>query len=418
VADPVYRSTRRVQDSARPLRVGLVDYVVDPYKPGRSGLSDIVWDMATHLVDLGHEAHVFGHYLTADYPDPRVTVHAVAIPKAWRRNVVGQSYILHRAARLMRAASLDVVHAPEYFSTALLSYWLPGLPLVMTTPGNIYHRLSVPNGSSYEWYFAQILKWAARRTAHRCHVIAISQAMARWWAKTGSRPESLTMIPLGVDRTRFHHVLGARRRLDLPADHPLFVYVGRFSREKGVMDLVEAVSRARSRSPALAVHLIGRGALEPELTRRIAAARLGGAVALHPWVAQEELKLWYSAADALVLPSYTEGLSRTILEAMACGLPVVGSRVSGTEDHVRDGLTGFLFEPGDVDGLADILAGIARAPGFTRALRPSVEAYAREVFDWTHIMRLVSERVYRPAAEGRRLSRAADYGAGSRTVSR
>ena len=76
----------------------------------------------------------------------------------------------------------------------------------------------------------------------------------------------------------------------------------------------------------------------------------------------EEIPLWMAAADALVLPSYSEGRPNVVLEAQACALPVVATRVGGTPELVKDGATGLLVESGDAAGLAAALARL-RADG-------------------------------------------------------
>ena len=203
----------------RSLRIAFVDYVVDPAKPGRSGLSDLVWDMAVELAKMGHEAHIVASYHTDQFPSDSVEVHNFPTPAIGYRNIIGHLRILYRATGIIKQINPDIVHAPEYLSTAVMSALGVSAPLVLTVPGNIYHRLRTPEGSSYEWYYAQILKWAARRSARQCSaVIAISQEMKRWWEWTGSAPEHTPMIPLGVDPQRFSFVKDARGLLELPSD--------------------------------------------------------------------------------------------------------------------------------------------------------------------------------------------------------
>ena len=109
----------------RPLRVAFVDYVLDPDKPGRSGLSDVVWDMASELVNQGHEAHVIASYYTDQYPDRRVHVHNFPSPPIGYRNLIGHFWILKRAADIAKRLQPDIIHAPEY--PALSEAGIPSL---------------------------------------------------------------------------------------------------------------------------------------------------------------------------------------------------------------------------------------------------------------------------------------------------
>lgn len=391
--------TEAVEEEAkvRRLRVAFVDYVVSPDKPGRSGLSDMVWDMASELRRRGHEPHIVGSYRTTKYPDPLIRVHNFPEPFIGYRNVVGHTLILNRAAQCVRQIRPDIVHTPEYFSTAVLSYVLPRVPAVMTTPGNIYHRLSVKDGSSYEWYFAQILKWAARRTAKKSWVIAISEEMRYWWRKTGAPDHRLKTIPVGADSERFYPATEPRAHLGLPSDPFLFLYVGRLSTEKGVLDLMRAfTSLSKQKLPPYMLVMIGEGPLVGTIRKQIEENGLSQSITLLPWVDQEWLKYWYSAANVMVLPSYTEGMSRIIPEAMSCGTPFIGSAISGTWDHVKPGQTGSLFTAGRTDELAELLTEAITKPNVYANMRGDVERYARENLSWEQIVPRVIDEVYLP----------------------
>jgi glycosyltransferase involved in cell wall biosynthesis len=383
--------------AARQLRVAFVDYMLDPARPGRSGLSDVVWDMASELVNQGHEAHVIASYHTDTYPDNRVVVHNFPTPPIGYRNVVGHFLILKRAADIARRLRPDVIHAPEYVSTAVLATLRVPMPLVFTVPGNVYHRIRY--GHSYEWYYLQILKWAARVSASRCAaVVAVSQEMKRWWEWTGSPSERTYWIPYGVDPSRFHLVPGARQQLGIPEECLVLLYVGRFSQEKGLLDLLRALSIARAHADVANVRvvLIGKGPQSDDLLRVIDREALGQIVQIRPWVAQNELSMWYSAVDALLLPSHTEAFARVILEAMSCGTPVIGTRITGTEDHIQENVNGFLFTRGDVGVLSEILERVIRQPQLLRCLRYTTAQYVSEQLTWQRIVERIVVQVYMP----------------------
>ncbi len=386
--------------TGRPLRVAFVDYVLDPTQPGRSGLSDVVWDMASELVSQGHESHVIASYHVKTYPDARVIVHNFSTPPIGYRNVVGHFWILKRAADIARRLRPDIIHAPEYVSTAVFTTLGVPLPVVLTVPGNVFHRIR--HGHSYEWYYLQILKWAARTSARRCaSVIAISAEMKVWWEWTGSLPERTPWIPLGVNPNIFRYRPDARKRLGLAPRTLSFLFVGRFAPEKGLHDLLDALSRMKHllHPSEVQFSLVGNGPQERELAERIQCEGLDHVVQLHSWVPQAELIDWYSAADALLLPSHSEALSRTIPQAMICGTPVIGSRITGTEDHVRDGSTGRLFPAGDVQALSDVLSEVVRCPDRLRQMRRDTMLYAQTHLTWPAIMPTIINDVYRPICE-------------------
>lgn len=381
------------------LRVAFVDYVLDPEKPGRSGLSDMVWDMATELANLGHEPHVVASYHTTNYPDPRVRVHNFATPPIGYRNILGQFWILKRAADVVRRQHLDIVHAPEYVSTAVLAALGIRTPLVLTVPGNIYHRLHTGKREWYPWHEVWPLKWAARTSAHRCaRVIAISSEMKRWWEWTGSPPARTPHIPLGVNSRRFCRIPEARSRLGIEANEPMLLYAGRLTPDKGIGDFLDALERIQDvlRHHGARVVVIGRGPEEVAIRQRLNSTALDEIVSTRAWVPQSELSTWYSAADAVILPSRSEGFSRTIPEAMICGTPIIGTRITGTEDHVHDGIDGLLASPGDVASLADRLAFAVQNHYQLRDMGDEAMRYAAQHLTWQVIVPRIVEEVYRP----------------------
>ena len=149
------------------------------------------------------------------------------------------------------------------------------------------------------------------------------------------------------------------------------MFVGRFVPEKGLDALLAAWAKA-TRPPGWRLRLVGGGALDDEL--RALAARLGVADSVDfpgPSLAVEnEL----ATSDIGVLASRFEGLSNTLLEYMAAGLPVIATRISGSEDFVIPERNGWLTEVGDVDGLA---AALGEAMAMPVAARQALGAQAR-----------------------------------------
>jgi hypothetical protein len=125
------------------MQIGFLDYeMVDRSRPGVSGVSDMVWDLARGLVEWGDGVHVVGPYTSDESPVVGAWVHRYHVPAAWYRNAISRMLIVERgAAILKRIGGLDLVHVPEYVSGAQLTYRLPQLPVVLTTPGNIFERI-------------------------------------------------------------------------------------------------------------------------------------------------------------------------------------------------------------------------------------------------------------------------------------
>lgn len=172
----------------------------------------------------------------------------------------------------------------------------------------------------------------------------------------GAAAERVSVIPCGVDTELFRprSQAVARDLLELPPD-PLLLYVGRLQPIKGLETLLAAMTRLPE---GVCLLVVGGDQDEPEnghgewLRARVAELGLGNRVRFLGPQRQDRLPLFYAAAEATVMPSHYESFGMVALEAMACGTPVVASRVGGLQATVRDGATGYLVPEGDAGALA------------------------------------------------------------------
>jgi colanic acid/amylovoran biosynthesis glycosyltransferase len=157
-----------------------------------------------------------------------------------------------------------------------------------------------------------------------------------------------------------------------PPDEPaMLLFVGRFVEKKGIATLLNAMGMLRSEGNPLRLALVGDGPLGPLVTAR--AAELGG-IEVTGWLANDRVKQRMAGALALVVPSVTakagdaEGLPNVILEAMAAGIPVVGSDSAGIAEAIDNERTGLVVPPGDARTLAAALARIGADPALRQAM--------------------------------------------------
>ncbi|MBI3626382.1 MAG: glycosyltransferase, partial [Candidatus Rokubacteria bacterium] len=226
--------------------------------------------------------------------------------------------------------------------------------------------------------------------------------------------DRIRVIPCGVDLELFHPMdqQEAKAALGL-GPSPLLLYVGRLRPIKGLETLLEAVPLVRApRGVRPVLFVIGGDADEPEnghvayLRERAAALGLDGTVRFLGAQPQERLGLYYAAAEMTVMPSYYESFGMVALEAMACGNPVIASRVGGLTSTVQDGVTGYLVPEGDPGILAERISVILMDETLRRQLGAAAVRWAAQ-FQWPcvaeAVCRLYAE--FRPAAS-RHLSRA------------
>ena len=185
----------------------------------------------------------------------------------------------------------------------------------------------------------------------------------------GARLDRISVIPCGVDTDLFRpgHPTVARAELELD-DVPTLLYVGRIAPIKGLATLLEAVARLVAQGRRVRLLVVGGDADDAgdgheayvrDLTCQLGLCDVVSFLGAQP---QAALRDYYVAADVTVMPSYYESFGLVALEAMACGSPVVASRVGGLATTVRHGVTGFLVPEGDVAALAERIAMLLENP--------------------------------------------------------
>ncbi len=186
-------------------------------------------------------------------------------------------------------------------------------------------------------------------------VASVSAALKKKMEAIGVPRQKIHVIYNGIDHQRFHPLPRKQARASLGiGDARLMLYVGNLKREKGCIDLVEAFIRLAPQHPDLKLFVAGSGAMEDTMAATAARAGLENRVILLGKVNHADLNHWYNAANLVCLPSYNEGVPNVLLEAMACGTPVVASNVGGIPEVIA-GHTGLLSEAGDLEALAENL---------------------------------------------------------------
>ncbi len=270
------------------------------------------------------------------------------------------------------------------------------LVLSYTPKGNLYSALAcialgvpfVPNVSGLGRAFirkslvTQVAKTLYRLTFGRARRVFFQNLddMAVFVNSGLVRPEQAERLPgSGVDLTRFVPTPSAAR----PAEVPVFLLVARMLWDKGVGEYVEAARSVRALHPGARFQLLGfLDVANPSAIPR---------TQMEAWVAEgvveylgptDDVRPFLEQADCVVLPSYREGVPRTLLEAAATARPVITTDVPGCRDTVLDGKTGFLCRPADAPDLADkLLRFIALTPEERQAMGLRGRAFVEQNFD-------------------------------------
>lgn len=280
-----------------------------------------------------------------------------------------------RLATVLRALKPAIVHTRNLnaLEAQFVAAWLG-------VPGRVHgeHGRDVFDLAGRNWKY-NLLRRAARPLVQR--YIAVSRDLAGWLTDTvGVGPQRVTQIYNGVDSARFRPRSGERPDIApagfLDGARLVIGSAGRMVAVKDYPTLVRAFIRLHGMAPdpaGLRLFLVGDGPDRVSCQQLIETAGLAG----QAWFAgnRDDVPELMRAMDLFVLPSLGEGISNTILEAMATGLPVVASRVGGNPELVQAGRTGSLFTAGDVDALARLL--LEYAEDGVRRQREGAAARAR-----------------------------------------
>ena len=201
--------------------------------------------------------------------------------------------------------------------------------------------------------------------------VAISDDLEQEFAARGLAGSKVRRIPNGVDIERFRPASAAERQsaaaaLGLPLGREIALFVGVFDRRKRIEWLCEHWVATAGFGTGMLLLAVGPTSREPY--GRALRGRLEQLATAHPDLLQvrghaADVAPYYHASDCFVFPSSNEGLPNALLEAIACGLPAVATRVSGSNELVRDGITGAPFDVDDAEGLAAALRAVRGEAG-------------------------------------------------------
>ena len=382
-----------------PLRIALFS---GNYNYVRDGANQALNRLVSYLLGQGHAVRIYSP--TTDTPafppiGDLVSLPSVAIPK--RPEYRFPTGMTREVRRDLAAFDPDIVHisSPDIAARQAIGW---ARRADRTAIASIHTRFETYLSYYHLQLFEPALRALMRRLYRQCDALLVPAESTAAVLRAQRMNRTIFLWSRGVDREQFNpgrRNLAWRREQGITDDEVVISFLGRLVLEKGLDVFADACDLLTQRGVAHKVLVIGDGP-----ARTWFAERLPQAIFLGQQTGTD-LARALASADIFLNPSVTEAFGNVTLEAMACALPVVAAAATGASNIVRDGDSGSLVEPGEVEQFSDALEAYIRDPELRRAHGDHGLAYA-ETQDWNRINAAVEAAYYRVIKRRARIARA------------
>ncbi len=370
------------------LRVAIV---TGNYNMVRDGPTQALNRLVAYLLDHGAAVRIFAPTIAdpqVDHAGELISVPSFPIPgRSEYRVPLG---LVGEAREKFEAFRPNIVHvaAPDRASRQAAKWARAhGVPVL----GSVHTRFET-YPQYYHLGFTQPLVEAWLRALYRnCDaLVAPSDGMVDV-LKQQRMHTDIGIWSRGVERTIFHfgaRDLERRRAIGIADDEVAIGFLGRVVMEKGLPEFADTMRELTRRGVPHKVLVLGDGPARGWFEDNVPEARFAG------YQSGAELGHWVAGMDVFFNPSITETFGNVTLEAMACGVPVVAARATGSTTLVKDGVTGTLVDPGDIPAFADAIQRYIQDPALRTGHGAAGEARSKE-FTWDAINRSMAETYLR-----------------------
>jgi len=359
----------------------LTDYFL-PHMLG--GTEKGVYEISRRLVRKGHQVTVLtldvqGYERQSQIEGINIyRLPAISITKLIGAQLTVSPFSLPGANRTIRAIHPDIIHAHNlYFNLTAIApviKRLNRLPLVTT--------LHLPKMQYYKLWLDLLIQ-VYQKTIGRFVVESSDKLIAVSKSVLKHAIEDLKTPPLKI----YHIPNGVDTNVYVPSDRKrkrtIITYIGRLIRNKGPQNLVEASADILKAHPEARIYIVGEGSLKDKLMQQVASLRLKDRIIFLGNVSDTLPIL--QETTIFVRPSLTEGMSLAILEAMACGLPVVASNVEGTVEIIEEGKSGYLVPPADSKALAEAVIFLLDNNKIASQIGENARKKTEKFYNWEQI---------------------------------
>lgn len=379
-----------------------VALIASSFLPRVGGVEEHVANAALRLRDLGHDVSIWasdqGDPVPTDYCGIPLTYLPCPMPArstaAAARFIVDGSRAWAAWRNALRRERPDILHVHCFGPNGMYAMALSrttGRPLVLSNHGETFMD------ANRVFEHSALLRWGLKAALrHAAAVTSCSRFAAEDLAQYGADPGSIEVVYNGIDPDE----PSAGKLAGLPNRYVLGM--GRLVSNKGFDQLIRAfaISAADPAFGDVGLVIGGEGPERPALESLVNSLGLAGRVNLTGRLHRPQVGSAMAGATLLVVPSSVEAFGITILEGWRAGIPVVATRRGGPPEFVRDGDTGFLFDPDDVLGLSEHISRLLSNPGLCTRIGTNAQA-AVEAFTWRRVAEQY-DSLYRRNAMGTR----------------
>lgn len=260
---------------------------------------------------------------------------------------------------ITRKYDIEIIHAHSTIPTGLLGVIVGkiiGKPSFITA-----HGMDINNFKDKK-LFKPLLRFSL---THCNKAIAVSTDLAKKMEKLGVKEDKIIIINNAINTKLFKPTKNKSIRIKygISENEILILFVGYLDTFKGIFNLLDAFNKIKiEHKSKIKLMIVGTGPKENEIIKTAAKLDLDQFVIFVGQISNTDIPIYYQNADIFVLPSYTEGLPLSILEAMACKLPIIATNVGGIPEIVKDNFNGFIVPPNDVNILEQKLQILINSP--------------------------------------------------------
>lgn len=275
----------------------------------------------------------------------------------------------------------DILHShaavPDGFAGVKTAEAL-GIPCVCTFHGSDINR--------YPYYNRLCMELVRYVISGTDRIFAVSGALKKRAEQLAKPKNPVLPIYNGCDTSVFKYDgenrSQKRKDLGIPQDASVMCFAGHLIKEKGIFELLGSFEQLSEKFEGLHLMIIGEGPSHMKLEKEVLRLNSRARVHLVGQIAHNEMSLYLSASDIFVLPSYNEGLPVSIIEAMACALPVISTNVGGISEIVTNGVSGVITDVKNVGLLTKAIEKLLKDPGLMKQFGSAGRAIVEKRFSW------------------------------------